>query len=119
MVTLNRINQSRQRRRRKPAWTKEYDEVVNLIGQQPGKTYVASPPELEMILARTSAGGPAKVGLVSLHSLIDPADRSESVNQVVRRMTGMRCGCSCLGYHSVSSRGSPHEISADAKRCGQ
>jgi CCR4-NOT transcriptional complex subunit CAF120 len=29
---------------------------VDLIGAQPNKHYVASPPELEMILARTSAG---------------------------------------------------------------
>lgn len=41
-------------------WTKEFDAVVDLIGAQPQKTYVASPPELEMILARTSAGGQPK-----------------------------------------------------------
>ena len=37
-----------------------FDEVVELIAAQPQKTYVASPPELEMILARTSAGGQPK-----------------------------------------------------------
>ncbi len=42
------------------AWMKEFDAVVELIGAQPQKTYVASPPELEMILARTSAGGQPK-----------------------------------------------------------
>jgi len=39
---------------------KEFDAVVELIGAQPQKTYVGSPPELEMILARTSAGGQPK-----------------------------------------------------------
>jgi CCR4-NOT transcriptional complex subunit CAF120 len=34
----------------------EFDDIVELIGYQPHKTYVASPPELEMIFARTSAG---------------------------------------------------------------
>lgn len=38
----------------------EFDRVVELIAAQPQKTYVASPPELEMILARTSAGGQPK-----------------------------------------------------------
>lgn len=42
------------------AWIKQFDAVVELIGLQPQKTYVASPPELEMILARTSAGGQPK-----------------------------------------------------------
>ena len=39
---------------------KQFDAVVDLIAAQPQKTYVASPPELEMILARTSAGGQPK-----------------------------------------------------------
>nr|XP_031860163.1 uncharacterized protein CI109_004295 [Kwoniella shandongensis]KAA5527235.1 hypothetical protein CI109_004295 [Kwoniella shandongensis] len=39
-----------------------FDRIVELIGIQPQKTYVASPPELEMILARTSAGGQPKQG---------------------------------------------------------
>ncbi len=42
------------------AWMKDFDPVVNLIALQPQKTYCASPPELEMILARTSAGGQPK-----------------------------------------------------------
>ena len=41
-------------------WMKQFDPIVELIGIQPQKTYVASPPELEMILARTSAGGQPK-----------------------------------------------------------
>lgn len=45
-----------------PEWMKEFAPVVELIGMQPQKTYVASPPELEMILARTSAGGQPKQG---------------------------------------------------------
>ena len=43
-------------------WMREFEDIVDLIGGQPGKTYVASPPELEMILARTSAGGQPKQG---------------------------------------------------------
>lgn len=43
-----------------PSWLKQFDTIVELIGLQPQKTYVASPPELEMILARTSAGGQPK-----------------------------------------------------------
>ena len=39
---------------------KEFEAAVELIAAQPQKTYVASPPELEMILARTSAGGQPK-----------------------------------------------------------
>jgi CCR4-NOT transcriptional complex subunit CAF120 len=42
------------------SWIKQFDAVVDLIAAQPQKTYVASPPELEMILARTSAGGQPK-----------------------------------------------------------
>jgi hypothetical protein len=43
-----------------PAWMNQFNAVVELIGMQPAKTYVSSPPELEMILARTSAGGQPK-----------------------------------------------------------
>jgi CCR4-NOT transcriptional complex subunit CAF120 len=39
---------------------REFDRLVELIEAQPQKTYMASPPELEMILARTSAGGQPK-----------------------------------------------------------
>jgi CCR4-NOT transcriptional complex subunit CAF120 len=39
-----------------PTWQREFNGIVDLIGAQPNKHYVASPPELEMILARTSAG---------------------------------------------------------------
>jgi CCR4-NOT transcriptional complex subunit CAF120 len=39
---------------------KDFQAIVELIGMQPQKTYVASPPELEMILARTSVGGQPK-----------------------------------------------------------
>jgi hypothetical protein len=39
-----------------PTWQREFNNIVDLIGAQPNKHYVASPPELEMILARTSAG---------------------------------------------------------------
>jgi CCR4-NOT transcriptional complex subunit CAF120 len=39
-----------------PSWQREFNNIVDLIGAQPNKHYVASPPELEMILARTSAG---------------------------------------------------------------
>lgn len=42
------------------AWKRRFDGIVDLIAVQPQKTYVASPPELEMILARTSAGGQPK-----------------------------------------------------------
>ena len=45
---------------RQPDWMKEYAAIVDLIGAQPSKTYMSSPPELEMILARTSAGGQPK-----------------------------------------------------------
>lgn len=45
-----------------PAWMREFDTIVELFNAQPQKTYVASPPELEMILARTSAGGQPKQG---------------------------------------------------------
>ena len=45
---------------REAGWKKPFDAVVEMIGVQPQKTYVASPPELEMILARTSAGGQPK-----------------------------------------------------------
>ncbi|KAK4683561.1 hypothetical protein P7C73_g6682, partial [Tremellales sp. Uapishka_1] len=45
-----------------PAWLKEFTPVVELIAAQPQKTYVNSPPELEMIMARTSAGGQPKQG---------------------------------------------------------
>lgn len=41
-------------------WMKQFETIVDLIAAQPQKTYVASPPELEMILARTSAGGQPK-----------------------------------------------------------
>ena len=41
-------------------WMKQFETIVELIAAQPQKTYVASPPELEMILARTSAGGQPK-----------------------------------------------------------
>lgn len=43
-------------------WMSEFDPIVDLIQAQPAKTYVASPPELEMILARTSVGGQPKQG---------------------------------------------------------
>lgn len=43
-----------------PAWQRDFNAVVDLIGSQPSKHYVASPPELEMILARTSAGSQPK-----------------------------------------------------------
>jgi CCR4-NOT transcriptional complex subunit CAF120 len=43
-----------------PAWMNQFNAVVELIGMQPAKTYVSSPPELEMILAKTSAGGQPK-----------------------------------------------------------
>lgn len=36
--------------------TAQFQPIVELISYQPHKTYVASPPELEMIFARTSAG---------------------------------------------------------------
>lgn len=39
-----------------PSWQREFNNIVDLIGAQPNKHYAASPPELEMILARTSAG---------------------------------------------------------------
>ncbi|KIR42534.1 CCR4-NOT transcriptional complex subunit CAF120 [Cryptococcus deuterogattii 99/473] len=39
-----------------------FRSIVDLIAIQPQKTYVTSPPELEMILARTSAGGQPKQG---------------------------------------------------------
>lgn len=39
-----------------PKWKEEFEPIVELISYQPHKTYVASPPELEMIFARTSAG---------------------------------------------------------------
>ena len=42
--------------RDQPNWQREFNTVVDLIAAQPNKHYVASPPELEMILARTSAG---------------------------------------------------------------
>lgn len=45
---------------KQPEWMKEYAAIVDLIGAQPAKTYMTSPPELEMILARTSAGGQPK-----------------------------------------------------------
>jgi hypothetical protein len=38
-------------------WMREFDAVVELIALQPLKTYAAGPPQLEMILARTSGGG--------------------------------------------------------------
>ncbi|WWC65133.1 uncharacterized protein I303_107747 [Kwoniella dejecticola CBS 10117] len=41
---------------------KRFERIVDLISHQPQKTYVTSPPELEMILARTSAGGQPKQG---------------------------------------------------------
>jgi len=41
-------------------WMRQFEVIVELIAAQPQKTYVASPPELEMILARTSAGGQPK-----------------------------------------------------------
>ena len=46
---------------------KQFDAIVQLMSDQPMKTYVASPPELEMILARTSAGGQPKY-VISLFS---------------------------------------------------
>lgn len=39
-----------------PKWKEEFELIVDLISCQPLKTYVASPPELEMIFARTSSG---------------------------------------------------------------
>jgi hypothetical protein len=39
---------------------REFEGIVELIAMQPQKTYVACPPEIEMILARTSAGGQPK-----------------------------------------------------------
>jgi CCR4-NOT transcriptional complex subunit CAF120 len=42
------------------AWTRPFQPIVELIGLQPAKVYGASPPELEMIVAKTSAGGPPK-----------------------------------------------------------
>lgn len=39
-----------------------FRSIVDLIAIQPQKTYVTSPPELEMILARTSGGGQPKQG---------------------------------------------------------
>jgi CCR4-NOT transcriptional complex subunit CAF120 len=47
---------SSQGQRDQPTWQREFNNIVDLIGAQPNKHYVASPPELEMILARTSAG---------------------------------------------------------------
>lgn len=40
----------------RPEYKQEFEPVVELISYQPHKTYVTSPPELEMIFARTSAG---------------------------------------------------------------
>jgi CCR4-NOT transcriptional complex subunit CAF120 len=45
-----------------PAWMREFAPIVELLGMQPAKTYVSSPPELEMIWARTSAGQQPKNG---------------------------------------------------------
>ncbi|WVQ70567.1 hypothetical protein IAR50_000086 [Cryptococcus sp. DSM 104548] len=42
--------------------TEKFQAILELIALQPQKTYVTSPPELEMILARTSAGGQPKLG---------------------------------------------------------
>ncbi|KAL7423905.1 hypothetical protein Q5752_001490 [Cryptotrichosporon argae] len=43
-------------------WMRDFDPIVELITAQPHKTYLSSPPELEMIQARTSAGQQPKHG---------------------------------------------------------
>lgn len=45
-----------------PRWMGEFAPIVELLAMQPQKTYVSSPPELEMIWARTSTGGQPKNG---------------------------------------------------------
>lgn len=42
------------------AWTRPFQPIVELIGLQPAKVYGASPPELEMIVAKTSSGSAPK-----------------------------------------------------------
>lgn len=42
------------------AWTRPFQPIVELIGLQPAKVYGASPPELEMIIAKTSSGAVPK-----------------------------------------------------------
>ena len=64
-----------------PAGMREFGAVIELIGMQPQKTYVASPPELEMILARTSAGGQPKQG--------QPGSASNDWDQVWLQLSGI------------------------------
>ncbi|BEJ16455.1 hypothetical protein CspHIS471_0510600 [Cutaneotrichosporon sp. HIS471] len=45
-----------------PSFRQSFGPVVELISYQPQKTYVSSPPELEMIFARTSAGQQPRQG---------------------------------------------------------
>ncbi|GMK54440.1 hypothetical protein CspeluHIS016_0110260 [Cutaneotrichosporon spelunceum] len=45
-----------------PSFRRSFEPVVELISYQPHKTYVSSPPQLEMIFARTSAGQQPRQG---------------------------------------------------------
>lgn len=46
-----------------PEWRQQFESIFELFTYQPLKTYVASPPELEMIFARTSANQVPKQGI--------------------------------------------------------
>jgi CCR4-NOT transcriptional complex subunit CAF120 len=84
----------------------EFAPVVELIGMQPQKTYVASPPELEMILARTSAGGQPKQG--------QPGSASNDWDAVWLQLSGISlCESSATGdVHS-------HELQLISQQCGR
>lgn len=72
-----------------PEWMKEFSGIVELIGMQPQKTYVASPSELEMILARTSAGGQPKQG--------QPGSASNDWDAVWLQLSGISL-CECFTF---------------------
>lgn len=46
-----------------PEWRQQFEPIFELFTYQPLKTYVASPPELEMIFAKTSANQVPKQGI--------------------------------------------------------
>lgn len=71
-----------------------FRSIVDLIAIQPQKTYVTSPPELEMILARTSAGGQPKQG--------QPGSATNDWDAVWLQLSGISlCESSCVAATSV------------------
>lgn len=71
-----------------PEWRQQFESIFELFTYQPLKTYVASPPELEMIFARTSANQVPKQGI--------PGSPGNDWDAVWLQLSGTSL-CECIG----------------------